>query len=33
MKSVLEQGGHFEGINRKVQLRPLRINEETKLPD
>ena len=25
MKSVLEKGGHFEGINRKVQLKPITI--------
>lgn len=24
MKTVLEQGGHFTGINRKVQLKPLK---------
>jgi len=24
MISMLEKGGHFEGINRKIQLRPLK---------
>ena len=24
MKAVLEKGGHFDGINRKVQIKPLK---------
>lgn len=27
MKSVLELGGHFEGINRKVQIKPLKTSK------
>ncbi|CAD8165624.1 unnamed protein product [Paramecium pentaurelia] len=27
MKSVLELGGHFEGINRKVQIKPLKTQK------
>ena len=27
LRVVLQQGGHFEGINRKVQFRPLKIRE------
>ena len=27
MKSVLELGGHFEGINRKVQIKPLKLHK------
>ena len=29
LKSVLEKGGHFEEINRKVQLKPLNVEEYT----
>jgi inositol hexakisphosphate/diphosphoinositol-pentakisphosphate kinase len=25
LKSVLEIGGHFEGLNRKVQLKPIDV--------
>lgn len=28
MQTVLEQGGHFAGINRKVQLKPTQWSEE-----
>ena len=28
LKSVLEKGGHFEGINRKISLRPLLVEGE-----
>lgn len=27
MRSVLEKGGHFEGINRKIQFRPLEFKK------
>lgn len=30
MKSVLESGGHFEGINRKCQIKVDKRNEEGK---
>ncbi|KJE96389.1 histidine acid phosphatase domain containing 2A [Capsaspora owczarzaki ATCC 30864] len=30
MKAVLEKGGHFSGINRKVQLKPLRWVKRSK---
>lgn len=30
--SVLEAGGHFSGINRKVQLKPLQWNKSTDPP-
>lgn len=30
MRSVLEKGGHFEGINRKIQLRPLEFQKVEK---
>jgi inositol hexakisphosphate/diphosphoinositol-pentakisphosphate kinase len=30
MRSVLEKGGHFEGINRKIQLRPLEFRKVEK---
>lgn len=30
MRSVLEKGGHFEGINRKIQFRPLEFKKVEK---
>jgi hypothetical protein len=27
MKSVLDSGGHFDGYNRKVQIKALKVSE------
>ena len=32
MKSVLETGGHFDGLNRKIQLKPLELGPDPKNP-
>lgn len=31
MKTVLESGGHFEGLNRKCQMKVISRNEEQKI--
>ena len=32
MKSVLEIGGHFDGLNRKIQMKPIDIGEDPNEP-
>lgn len=32
LKSVLEIGGHFEGLNRKVQMKPIEVETDPNDP-
>lgn len=33
MKSVLETGGHFDGLSRKIQLKPAQFGPHPKNPN